>query len=71
MSEPLPVYVVPDPCEPDPWTPTYDDLIHYADIGRRLTVEAGYPLDARPPAAIVLRALRAQGRIVPDWREQW
>lgn len=38
-------------------TPTYDDLCHYADIGRRLTQAAGIPLDTHPPADVVLRAL--------------
>lgn len=70
MTEPLPVYVVPAPCDPPPQTPTYDDIIHYADVGRRLTVEAGYPLDAHVPAAIVLRALMAKGKIEPDWRDR-
>ena len=70
MSEPRPVYIVPEHVEPAPWTPTYDDLIYYADVGRRLTIEAGYPLDAHPPAAIVLRALMAKGVLMADAKRQ-
>lgn len=70
MTEPTPVYIVPDPCDPPPQTPVYDDLIHYADVGRRLTVAAGFPLDARPPAAIVLRALLAKGLLVAGLRRE-
>jgi len=44
-----------------PLTPAYSDLVHYAAIGRALTLKAGYALDQRPPASLVLRALRTQG----------
>lgn len=40
-------------------TPTYDDLCHYADVGRRLTQAAGIALDTHPPADVVLKALRS------------
>lgn len=39
-------------------TPTYSDLCHYADIGRRLTQAAGIALDTHPTADVVLLALR-------------
>lgn len=40
-------------------TPTYSDLCHYADIGRRLTQAAGIALDTHPTADVVLTALRS------------
>ena len=39
-------------------TPTYASLVHYADVGRRLTQAAGIALDTHPDAATVLQALR-------------
>jgi len=59
MSEPAPVYQTG--ADPTPITPAYDDLVYYAQVGRVLTQKAGYALDQRPPANLILRALRAQG----------
>ena len=39
-------------------TPAYADLLHYADLGRRLTQMAGYTLDQRPCAETVAESLR-------------
>lgn len=39
-------------------TPTYADLVHYADLGRRLTQAAGIATDTHPTADVVLMALR-------------
>jgi hypothetical protein len=67
MTELPPVWHVQDvtgataPTYNEPPTPAYSDLIHFAAVGRALTIYAGYALDQRPPAAIVRRALRRQG----------
>ena len=56
---------MPDPQETptDPQTPAYSDLLHYAAVGRTLTMRAGYALDQRPPASVVLRALAQRGAL--------
>lgn len=46
---------------PAPQTPTYDDLVHFAAVGRALTIWAGYAVSQRPPAFVVRLALRRQG----------
>ncbi len=56
MTEPAPTWTTAPAM-----TPTYDDLVHYAAVGRALTLKAGYSLSQHPSADIVLRALRAQG----------
>ena len=49
--------------EPLQITPSYSDLVHYAAVGRILTQQAGYALDQRPPASVVLRALAQRGAL--------
>ena len=60
MTEPTPQYHTATDA-PAPITPTYDDLVWFATVGRALTIAAGYALSQRPPAAIVRTALRRQG----------
>lgn len=47
-------------------TPTYADLVHYADVGRRLTQAAGIALETHPEAGEVLQALRMPPATTPD-----
>ena len=49
--------------EPLQITPSYSDLVHYAAVGRTLTMRAGYALDQKPPASVVLRALAQRGAL--------